>query len=58
MIGHKASTDGSDKNAGDHRAPWSRPRVIVSDLSNARANTIIPGGDGCDPNDPTYCYGS
>jgi hypothetical protein len=37
------------------RAPWKTPRVIVSDLGEARAQTIIPGGDGSDNG---YAYGS
>lgn len=36
------------------RAPWSTPRVIVSDLVGARANTIIPGGDGSLPSYGPY----
>jgi hypothetical protein len=40
------------------RAAWTTPRVIVSDLGDARANSIIPGGDGCDPVFVSYCYGS
>jgi hypothetical protein len=37
------------------RAPWVTPRVIVSDLGDARAQTIIPGGDG---SVSSYAYGS
>lgn len=37
------------------RVPWKTPRVIVSDLGDARANTIIPGGDG---SVSSYPYGS
>lgn len=36
------------------RAPWVTPRVIVSDLADARANTIIPGGDGSVPSYGPY----
>lgn len=41
-------------NASDPRAPWTTPRVIVSDLGDARANTIIPGGDGSVPSYGPY----
>lgn len=37
------------------RAPWKTPRVIASDLGDARADTIIPGGDGSISG---YPYGS
>jgi hypothetical protein len=47
-----------NNTASDPRAPWMTPRVIVSDLSDARANTIIPGADGTDPIYTTYMYGS
>lgn len=36
------------------RAAWKTPRVIVSDLGDARANTIIPGGDGSTPSYGPY----
>ncbi|HEY6964078.1 MAG TPA: hypothetical protein VI407_02585 [Erythrobacter sp.] len=48
MVGHTSKNDsaaaGADRPAA--RATWVTPRVIVSDLADARANTIIPGGDG------------
>lgn len=50
--------DANGKAGSAGRATWSTPRVIVSDLADAQANTIIPGGDGCDPIFVTYCYGS
>jgi hypothetical protein len=46
------------KNMAGSRAPWATPRVIVSDLGDARADTIIPGGDGVDPVFTSYAYGS
>jgi len=36
------------------RAPWVAPQVIVSDLGDARAQTIIPGGDGSTPSYGPY----
>jgi hypothetical protein len=36
------------------RAQWVTPRVIVSDLGDARAQTIIPGGDGSTPSYGPY----
>jgi S-adenosylmethionine synthetase len=60
MAGHFSRDDQSTprSDASGRRAPWITPRVIVSDLADARANTIIPGGDGCDPVAVSYCYGS
>lgn len=58
MVGKLANSNDAQKGMGDHRAQWSTPRVIVSDLGNARADTIIPGGDGVDPIFPSYAYGS
>lgn len=49
-----ASKGNSDVDTGVRRAPWSTPRVIVSDLGNARAQTIIPGGDGSTPSYGPY----
>lgn len=48
----------SDKSVGagvasDHRAPWSTPRVIVSDLGDARAQVDF-GGDGSTPSYGPY----
>ena len=57
MTGTK-STRNADADCLLPRAPWKTPRVIVSDLGDARAQTIIPGGDGCDPVSTAYCYGS
>lgn len=45
------SVGGGD--ASGHRAPWSTPRVIVSDLGNARAQTDF-GGDGSTPSYGPY----
>ena len=47
MAGHFGSDHNAaaGKDASGTRAPWSTPRVITSDLGDARANTIIPGGD-------------
>ncbi|HSF12072.1 MAG TPA: hypothetical protein VLA50_03800 [Erythrobacter sp.] len=42
------------KTIAGSRAPWVTPRVIVSDLGDARANTIIPGGDGSVPSYGPY----
>ena len=57
MVGHTSKNDsaaaGADRPTA--RAPWVTPRVIVSDLGDARANTIIPGGDG---SISSYPYGS
>lgn len=57
MVGHTSKNDsaaaGADRPTA--RAPWVTPRVIVSDLADARANTIIPGGDG---SISSYPYGS
>jgi hypothetical protein len=36
------------KNASGTRAPWSTPRVIASDLGDARANVDF-GADGFQP---------
>ncbi|WP_143738436.1 hypothetical protein [Erythrobacter colymbi] len=60
MVGHISKSDSATQAAGRPatRAIWATPRVIVSDLGDARANTIIPGGDGCDPVAVSYCYGS
>lgn len=59
MVGEANITDQANgKAGGSARAAWSTPRVIVSDLADAQANTIIPGGDGCDPIFVSYCYGS
>lgn len=52
------SSDHNSANGNDIagcRAPWVTPRVIVSDLGDARAQTIIPGGDG---SVSSYAYGS
>lgn len=49
------SKDDSEMGTAVQRAPWSTPRVIVSDLGDARAQTIIPGGDG---SISSYAYGS
>lgn len=43
------------KVAPGTRAPWSTPRVITSDLGDARASSVIPGGDGSLSG---YVYGS
>lgn len=45
------------QDATGNRAAWTTPRVIVSDLGDARANTIIPGGDGTNPSN-CAAYGS
>jgi hypothetical protein len=59
MVGRYDTDDRTaGKSAVTARAQWETPRVIVSDLGDAQANTIIPGGDGCDPVFVTYCYGS
>lgn len=59
MVGTNSAGDAvAGGNANGPRAPWKTPHVIVSDLGDARAQTIIPGGDGCDPVAPSYCYGS
>lgn len=60
MVGHVSSDDqATSGKRTPGRAPWITPRVIVSDLGDAKAGKgIIPGGDGCDPAQPTYCYGS
>jgi len=34
------------------------PRVVVSDLGDARGNLAGPPGDACNPLAPTYCYES
>lgn len=51
MAGHFGSDHNAaaGKDASGTRAPWSTPRVITSDLGDARASTIIPGGDGSVP---------
>lgn len=55
MAGQANIIDHAKGIAGtDGRAPWSTPRVIVSDLGDARANTIIPGGDGSVPSYGPY----
>jgi hypothetical protein len=36
------------------RTAWIAPRVIVSDLGDARAQTITPGGDGSTPSYGPY----
>lgn len=56
MVGHVSKSDSAvaaaDRPAA--RAIWVTPRVIVSDLADARANTIIPGGDGSVPSYGPY----
>lgn len=56
MVGTNSASDAvAGRTAPGARAPWKTPRVIVSDLGDARANTIIPGGDG---SVSSYPYGS
>jgi len=56
MVGtNSASNAIAGSNVRGPRAPWTTPRVIVSDLGDARAQTIIPGGDG---SVSSYPYGS
>ena len=55
MLGTNSASEAvaGSKVAGA-RAPWKTPRVIVSDLGDARAQTIIPGGDGSTPSYGPY----
>lgn len=51
---HLADQSVAPQHKAASRAPWVTPRVIVSDLADARANTIIPGGDGSVPSYGPY----
>lgn len=53
MVGTK-STSNAEAGRLRPRAAWKTPRVIVSDLGDARAQTIIPGGDGSVPSYGPY----
>lgn len=55
MVGTNSASDAvAGSNAPSARAPWKTPRVIISDLGDARAQTIIPGGDGSTPSYGPY----
>lgn len=56
MAEHLSSNQHSTdrKTIAGCRASWVTPRVIVSDLGDARAQTIIPGGDGSTPSYGPY----
>jgi len=48
-------TPGESLRSQGERAAWTSPRVIVSDLGDARGSAIIPGADGSSSG---YTYGS
>jgi len=55
-MSHSATPDdhGASQPLSRQRAKWMTPRVIMSDLADARAQTIIPGGDGSVPSYGPY----
>lgn len=48
---------GEAHRSSGERAAWTSPRVIVSDLGDARGASIIPGADGASTTF-AYTYGS
>lgn len=55
MLGTNSASEAvAGSKVASARAPWKTPQVIVSDLGDARAQTIIPGGDGSTPSYGPY----